>query len=221
MPYSVVGCCEVDEHKSGLLLSRKAILDAFCQQGDLVYGRTPVSKVSLLLREKRVDDWLDTSLTTTTYVRRSGRITDGTRCGWTTLQRLHTFIPDTGTHPPEWPFQEQPGSGLTASAPVSDVSASACTNGLLCGLWVWRRGTNRRPCFPPMPSPSISSWIARPDGCGRCDKRMAAQHLPWGLVRPISGQQQLALTTKWRPAFVYRPRKRKCKNKTNLKALKG
>jgi len=28
----------------------------------------------------------------------------------------------------EWPSQEQPGSGLTASAPVSDLSASACTN---------------------------------------------------------------------------------------------
>jgi len=32
--------------------------------------------------------------------------------------------------PPERPFQEEPGSGLTASAPVSDVSAPACTNGV-------------------------------------------------------------------------------------------
>jgi len=39
------------------------------------------------------------------------------------------FIPDTGT-PPEWPSQEEPESGLTASAPVSDVSAPACTNGV-------------------------------------------------------------------------------------------
>ena len=31
---------------------------------------------------------------------------------------------------PEWPCQEQSGSGLTAYAQVSDVSASACTNGV-------------------------------------------------------------------------------------------
>ena len=33
-------------------------------------------------------------------------------------------------HPPEWPSQEEPRSSLTASAPVSDVSAPACTNGV-------------------------------------------------------------------------------------------
>ena len=38
VPYSVVGCCEVNEHRSGLLFSRKAILGVLCQQGDLVYG---------------------------------------------------------------------------------------------------------------------------------------------------------------------------------------
>jgi len=45
------------------------------------------------------------------------------------------------------PSQEGTGSGLTASAPVSDVSAPVCTNGygLPCSLWVWRRRTNRRP----------------------------------------------------------------------------
>ena len=59
MPCSVVGCCEVDKHSSGLLLSRKAIL---CQQGDLVYGRPPVSKARLLLWEQWVDDWIDTSV---------------------------------------------------------------------------------------------------------------------------------------------------------------
>ena len=42
--------------------------------------------------------------------------------------RLRMFITDTGT-PPEWPSQEEPRSGLTASAPVSEVSAPACTNG--------------------------------------------------------------------------------------------
>jgi len=41
--------------------------------------------------------------------------------------KLRTLIPDTGIYPPS---QEEPGSGLTASAPVSDVSALACTNGV-------------------------------------------------------------------------------------------
>jgi len=60
--YSVVGCCEVDKHSSGLLFSRKVILDVLCQQGDLVYGRPPVSKVRLLLWEQWVDDWFNTSV---------------------------------------------------------------------------------------------------------------------------------------------------------------
>jgi len=32
---------------------------------------------------------------------------------------------------------------------------------LLCGLWVWRRRTNRRPCCPRMSNLSTSSWTAR------------------------------------------------------------
>jgi len=32
--------------------------------------------------------------------------------------------------PPEWPIQEELGSRLTTSAPVSDVSAPACANGV-------------------------------------------------------------------------------------------
>ena len=44
--------------------------------------------------------------------------------------RLRTFISDTGTHPSERPSQEQPGSSLIAYAPLSDVSAPACTNGV-------------------------------------------------------------------------------------------
>jgi len=62
VPYSVVGCCEVDKHSFGLLFSRKVILDVLCQQRDLVYGRTPVSKARLLPREQWVDDWVDTSV---------------------------------------------------------------------------------------------------------------------------------------------------------------
>jgi len=56
--------------------------------------------------------------------------------------------------------------------------------GLLCGLWVWCRRTNRRPCCPPMSNPSTSPWTAQPDGSGRWDNRMAAQHLPRNLARP-------------------------------------
>jgi len=62
VPYTVTGCCEVDKHSSGLLFSRKAILDVLCQQGYLVYGRPPVSKSRLLLWKQWVDDWFDTSI---------------------------------------------------------------------------------------------------------------------------------------------------------------
>jgi len=62
MLYSVVGCCEVDKLSSSLLFSRKAIHDVLCQQGDLIYGRPPVSKARRLLREQWVNDWFDTSV---------------------------------------------------------------------------------------------------------------------------------------------------------------
>ena len=51
------------------------------------------------------------------------------------ITRLHTFIPDTGTHPLKWPFQEQLGSDLIASTPVSGVSAPAYKNGVWPHLW--------------------------------------------------------------------------------------
>ena len=127
--------------------------------------------------------------TTTTYVRRPGRITSGKRSGWTTLRDSALSSPTPASTLPEWPFQAKRGSGLTASTPVSDISAPACTNAVwpLCGLWVWRRRANRRPCCPPMPKPPTSSWTARPDGSGWWDIRMTAQHLPRDLVRPSSG----------------------------------
>ena len=59
--------------------------------------------------------------------------------------------------------------------------------GLLCGLWMWRRRTNCRPCCPPMSNPSTSPWTAWPVGCGRWDNWMAAKHLPGNLVRISSG----------------------------------
>ena len=43
----------------------------------------------------------------------------------------------------------------------------------------------------PMSNPSISSWTAWPDGSGRWDNRVAAQHLPWDLVRPSRGCKEL------------------------------
>ena len=36
VPHSVVACCEVDKHSSGLFLTPKIILDVLCQQGVLV-----------------------------------------------------------------------------------------------------------------------------------------------------------------------------------------
>ena len=103
--------------------------------------------------------------------------------------RLRIFTPDTDTHSPEWSSQEEPGSGLTASTrcrtfPLLFVQM---VYGFFCGLWVWRRRTNRRPCWPPMSNPSTSPRTAWPDGSGRWDNWMAAQHLPRDLVRPCSG----------------------------------
>ena len=46
------------------------------------------------------------------------------------LSRLRTFTPTPEPTLPEWPSQEQRGSDLIASAPVSDVSAPACANGM-------------------------------------------------------------------------------------------
>ena len=59
--------------------------------------------------------------------------------------------------------------------------------GPFCGLWVWRRRTNRGPCCPSTSNLSTSSWTARPDGSWRWDSQIAAQHLPRELVRPSSG----------------------------------
>jgi len=61
VPYSILGCCEVDQHGSDLLFSRKAVLDVLCQQGGLVHGRPPVCKARLRLWEQWVDDRFDGS----------------------------------------------------------------------------------------------------------------------------------------------------------------
>jgi len=58
VPYGIVGCCEIDKHSYGFL-SRKTTIDVLCQQGDLVYGRPPMSKACL---GAVVDDWFDTGI---------------------------------------------------------------------------------------------------------------------------------------------------------------
>ena len=75
---------------------------------------------------------------------------------------LCIFIPDTSTH-------------QCQTFPLLLVQMGC---GLLCGLWVWRRRTNRQPCCPPMSNPSTSPWTAWPDSTGQWDSWMAAQHVP-------------------------------------------
>ena len=77
--------------------------------------------------------------------------------------------------------QEQLGFGLTAFAPVADVSALACTNGRYGNWRVWRRRTDRWPCYPPVSTPSTTTWSALPDGPGWWNNRIAAQCLPLDL----------------------------------------
>jgi len=87
----------------------------------------------------------------TTEVRRSALITDGMQSGWTTLRDP---VLSSSTSAPallEWPCQEEPGSGLTASAPVLDVSAPACTNGAWPPLQCGAEEQNRQPCCPQCP----------------------------------------------------------------------
>jgi len=117
-------------------------------------------------------------LATTTHVRRTRRITNGMRSGRTSPQDSAFSSPTPA------PTPREPGSGVSVSVPLLLAQMGY---GLLCGLWEWRRRTNRRQCCPPMSNPSTSSWTARPDGSGRWNNRMAAQHLPRDLVRSNSG----------------------------------
>ena len=47
---------------SAFFLAEKAILDVLCQQGDLIYDRSPVSEARMLLWEQWVGDCFDTSV---------------------------------------------------------------------------------------------------------------------------------------------------------------
>jgi len=69
-------------------------------------------------------------LTITTYVRRSRRVTSGVRVGEQPYKTLRFFSPTPTPNYSELPSQEEPGSNLTASALVSEVSAIACTSGV-------------------------------------------------------------------------------------------
>ena len=123
--------------------------------------------------------------TTTTYVWHTGQIHNGMGRGCIILQDSTLLSVTLAPTLLEWSSQVQHGSDLTTSTPVSDVCAPACTMGygLFCGLWVWCRRTNHRPFCPPM-----SPWTVQPDSSERWDNRIAAQHLPWDLMRPNSRQ---------------------------------
>ena len=124
-------------------------------------------------------------LTTTTYVRRSGRITNGMRCGRTTPQDSAFSSPTPAPNPP--------GVALPRRACVrinrlrTGVSTPACAN----GVWPPLRSVSvlqkNKPSTMLSSNPSISSWTAQPDGSGRWDNRMVAQHLRRDLARPSSG----------------------------------
>jgi len=111
--------------------------------------------------------------------------------------RLRTFIPDTGTHPLGMTSQEQRGSGLTASTPVSDVSSPACTNGVWPPLQPVSVAQKNKPST--MSSSNIQSidllmdctawrfWSMRQSNSCPTPAR--------DLMRPSRGQKQLAQAT--------------------------
>ena len=63
-------------------------------------------------------------LTTQTKVRRTGRIINAMWSGWRALRNSALSSPTSAPTLLEWPCHEQRGSGLTASAPVPDVSTT-------------------------------------------------------------------------------------------------
>jgi len=118
---------------------------------------------------------------TTTYVRRTGPIINGMRSGWRTLQVsvLSSLTPAPTL--PKWLCQEQRGSGLTASAPVSNVFTPAYTNVVwhllrLVGMVQKNKpstmlSSNVQSIDLPMECTAWRFWMTR--------NGMAAQHLPY------------------------------------------
>ena len=92
-----------------------------------------------------------------TKVRCSGQINTGMRSGWTVTQNSILSSPKSAAILMEWPCQEQRGSGLTASAPVSNVSAADYTNGVWPLLWSASVAHNKPPIIL-----SSNFWTARP-----------------------------------------------------------
>ena len=103
-------------------------------------------------------------------------VTDGVRSGWRTLE--DSVLSPTTSAPtfPEWLCQKQRGSGLTASAPVSDVSSPAHTNGIwpLLRLVSMAQRNRRWPCCISLSNPSTYTWSAQPERSGQRDNGMAA-----------------------------------------------
>ena len=94
------------------------------------------------------------------YVWRSERITNGKRSGRTIPQDSAFSSPTLAPILPEWPSQEEPGSGLTASALVSGVSAPTCTN----GVWPPLRPVSVAQNKPSTMSSSNAQSIGLPHG---------------------------------------------------------
>ena len=101
---------------------------------------------------------------TTTYVRRTGRVINGMQ-SWRTTHNTPYFHP-RHRHPPTRndPPKKILGSGLTASAPVSDISAPACTNGVrpLFAACEWAQKDKRSTVwFSYVPKVDVvNSWFA-------------------------------------------------------------
>jgi len=95
------------------------------------------------------------------------QITDGMPSERTALKDSVFLFPTPAT-PPGVTLPRTIVSVLTPSALVSDFPflLVQMLYGLLCGLRVACRRTNRRICCLPMCNPSTSSWTARPTGVG-------------------------------------------------------
>jgi len=154
--------------------------------------RSPVLRVQMHVATNRdthlCPPHISSVYLTTTYVLRSGRITNGMRSGRNNPTKLLIFIPNTGTgththriDPPKKSLgPAQPPPHRCRTSPLLLVQMRY---GLVCGLWVWRRRTNRRPCVlqcqihQPAHTDCIASrfWTMRQlNGCSKSAPRSSA-----------------------------------------------
>jgi len=140
-------------------------------------------------------------LRTSKAVRRSVSNTDGMRSDWKTIQYSVFSSPTSVPTLLEWrPCQEQRGWGLTAFAPVSDVSVSAYTNRawpLMRLVSVAQR--NRPLTMLSFPVQSIDLHMERMTW--RCWMTRQWNGLPRALMRPINGLQEHAQTMQKKYSF--------------------